>query len=131
MKKVVVTGGNGRLGRLVIRQLLAHEYEVLNLDRVPPAEKLCASWMADLRHSGAVYEALKGAFGVIHLGAYQAPNLAPDSETFSNNVTATYNVLKAAADLGVKKVVIASSTTAFGFIYARQPFSRRVSAKVR
>src|SRR5947209_8869643 len=84
MKKVVVTGGNGRLGRLVIRQLLAHEYEVLNLDRVPPAEKFCASWMADLRHSGAVYEALKGAFGVVHLGAYQAPNLAPDSETFSN-----------------------------------------------
>ncbi len=123
MKKVVVTGGNGRLGRLVIRQLLAHEYEVLSLDRVPPAEKLCASWMADLRHSGEVYEALKGAFGVVHLGAYQAPNLAPDSETFSNNVTATYNVLKAAADLGVKKVVIASSTAAFGFIYARQPFS--------
>ena len=119
MKKVVVTGGNGRLGRLVIRQLLAHEYEVLNLDRVPPAEKLCASWMADLRHSGAVYEALKGAFGVIHLGAYQAPNLAPDSETFSNNVTSAYNVLRAAADLGVKKVALASSTAAFGFIYAK------------
>ena len=41
-----------------------------------------------------------------------------DSETFSNNVTATYNVLKAAGDLGVPKVVIASSTAAFGFIYA-------------
>src|SRR5437660_5562113 len=123
MKKIVVTGGNGRLGRLVIRQLLAHEYEVLSLDRVPPAEKLCASWMADLRHSGEVYEALKGAFGVVHLGAYQAPNLAPDAETFSNNVTATYNVLKAAADLGVKKVVIASRTTAFRLIYARQPAS--------
>jgi nucleoside-diphosphate-sugar epimerase len=123
MKKIVVTGGNGRLGRLVIRELLAHEYDILSLDRTQLAEKLCASWMADLRHSGEVYEALKDAFGVVHLGAYQAPNLAPDSETFSNNVTATYNVLKAAADLGVKKVVIASSTAAFGFIYARQPFS--------
>src|SRR5919109_5217798 len=119
MKKVVVTGGNGRLGRLVIRQLLAHEYEVLSLDRVPPAEKLCASWMADLRHSGEVYEALKDAFGIVHLGAYQAPNLAPDSETFSNNVTSTYNVLRAAADMQVNKVVLASSTAAFGFIYAK------------
>jgi nucleoside-diphosphate-sugar epimerase len=123
MKKIVVTGGNGRLGQLVIRDLLNHEYEILSLDRIPPREKLCPSWIADLRDSGDVYEALKDAFGVIHLGAYQAPNLVPDSETFINNVAATYNVLKAAADLGVKKVVIASSTAAFGFIYAKVPWS--------
>jgi nucleoside-diphosphate-sugar epimerase len=35
-------------------------------------------------------------------------------------VTASYNVLKAAGDLGVEKVVMASSTAAFGFIYALQ-----------
>ena len=118
MKKVVVTGGSGRLGQFVIRDLLANGYQVLSLDRVPPREKLCASWLADLRHSGDLFEALKDAYGMIHLGAYQAPNLAPDAETLSNNVSATYNVLSAAADMGVKKVVIASSTAAFGFIYA-------------
>jgi nucleoside-diphosphate-sugar epimerase len=90
----------------------------LSLDKVPPREKLCPSWLADLRHSGDLFEALKGAYGIIHLGAYQAPNLAPDAETLSNNVAATYNVLRAAADLKVKKVVLASSTAAFGFIYA-------------
>jgi nucleoside-diphosphate-sugar epimerase len=72
----------------------------------------------DLRHSGDLFEAMKGAHGVIHLGAYQAPNLAPDAETLGNNVSATYNVLRAAADMNVKKVVLASSTAAFGFIYA-------------
>jgi nucleoside-diphosphate-sugar epimerase len=118
MKKVVVTGGSGRLGQLVIHELLSHDYQVLSLDRLRPAVNLCPSWIADLRSSGAVYEALIGAYGVIHLGAYQAPGLAPDAEVFSNNVTATYNVLKAASDLGVKKAVIASSTAAFGFIYA-------------
>jgi nucleoside-diphosphate-sugar epimerase len=123
MKKIVVTGGSGRLGRLVIGELLTCRYEVLSLDRIPPREKVCASWVADLCQVGHVYEALGGAFGVVHLGAYQAPNLAPDSETFSNNVSATYNVLKTAADLGVGKVVIASSTAAFGFIYARVPFA--------
>jgi nucleoside-diphosphate-sugar epimerase len=120
MKKVVVTGGSGRLGQFVIRELLAHRYAVLSLDRVPPRAKLCPSWVADLRHSGDLFEALKDAQGIIHLGAYQAPNLAPDAETFGNNVTSTYNVLRAAADLGVKKVVIASSTAAFGFIYAKK-----------
>ena len=118
MKKIVVTGGSGRLGQFVIRDLLAHGYQVLSLDRVPPREKLCASWLVDLRRSGDLFEALRGAYGVVHLGAYQAPNLAPDAETLSNNVSSTYNVLRAAADVGVKKIVIASSTAAFGFIYA-------------
>jgi nucleoside-diphosphate-sugar epimerase len=118
MKKVVVTGGSGRLGQLVIHELLSHDYQVLSLDRLRPAVNLCPSWIADLRSSGDLYQALLDAYGVVHLGAYQAPGLAPDAEVFSNNVTATYNVLKAAGDLGVKKAVIASSTAAFGFIYA-------------
>ena len=118
MKKVVVTGGSGRLGQFVIRDLLARNYQVLSLDKVAPREKICPSWLADLRHSGDLFEALKDAYGIIHLGAYQAPNLAPDAETLSNNVSSTYNVLRAAADSGVKKVVLASSTAAFGFIYA-------------
>ncbi len=118
MNKVVVTGGSGRLGQFVIRDLLEHGYQVLSLDRVAPREKLCTSWLVDLRHAGDLFEALKAAHGIIHLGAYQAPNLAPDAETLSNNVSATYNVLRAAADANVKKVVLASSTAAFGFIYA-------------
>jgi len=120
MKKVVVTGGSGRLGQFVIRELLAHHYQVLSLDRVAPREKLCMSWLVDLRHAGDLYEALRDGYGIIHLGAYQAPNLAPDAETLSNNVSASYNVLRAAADMGVKKVVMASSTAAFGFIYAHK-----------
>src|SRR5262245_19930726 len=120
MKKVVVTGGSGRLGQFVIRDLLAQGYQVLSLDREPPREKLCTSWLVDLCHAGDLFEALRDAYGIIHLGAYQAPNLAPDAETLSNNVTASYNVLRAAADMGVKKVVMASSTAAFGFIYAHK-----------
>jgi nucleoside-diphosphate-sugar epimerase len=119
MKKIVVTGGSGRLGQFVIRDLLANGYQVLSLDRVPPREKLCPSWLVDLRQAGDLFEALKDAYGIVHLGAYQAPNLASDAETISNNVSATYNVLRAAADSKVARVVIASSTAAFGFIYAK------------
>jgi nucleoside-diphosphate-sugar epimerase len=120
MKKIVVTGGSGRLGQFVIRDLLANGYQVLSLDRVPPREKLCTSWLVDLRQSGDLFEAMRDSYGVIHLGAYQAPNLASDGETLSNNVSSTYNVLRAAADMGVKKIVIASSVAAFGFIYAKR-----------
>ena len=118
MPKVVITGGSGRLGQHAISHLLEHGYEALSLDIVPPPRRLCDSWLCDLRRSGDLYEAFKDAAAVLHLGAYQAPNLAPDSETFSNNVTATYNVLKAAVDLGVPRVVCASSIAAYGFLYA-------------
>lgn len=120
--KIVVTGGSGRLGQHVIRELQNHGHEVLSLDRVVPQTKLCPSWIADLTQAGDIYQAVRGADGMIHLAGYQAPDLAPDSETFGNNVTATYNVLHAAAALRVRKVVIASSTAAFGFLYARRPW---------
>ncbi len=120
MSRVVVTGGSGRLGRNVISHLLEHDYEVLSLDIVPPPRQFCDSWLCDLRRSGDLYEAFKGADAVLHLGAYQAPNLTPDCETFSNNVTATYNVLKAAVDLDVRRVVCASSIAAYGFLYAQR-----------
>lgn len=116
--KVIVTGGSGRLGQHVVREFVEHGYEVLSLDRVAPRAPLSPSLIADLRDAGSLYEALSGADGIIHLGAYQKPGLVPDTETFSNNMTATYNVLKAAADLGVRHVAIASSVAAFGFLYA-------------
>jgi nucleoside-diphosphate-sugar epimerase len=116
--RVVVTGGSGRLGGFVIRELLAHGHDVLSLDRVRPAAPPCTAWQVDLTRSGDVYQALVGAEGVVHLAAYQAPDLAPDTETFTNNVATTYNVLKAAADLRVPRVVLASSIAAYGFIYA-------------
>jgi nucleoside-diphosphate-sugar epimerase len=89
VKKIVVTGGSGRLGQLVIQELLRHDYQVLSLDRVRPAVNACPSWIADLRSPGDLYQSLTGAHAVVHLGAYQAPGLAPDAEIFGNNVTAS------------------------------------------
>ena len=100
MRKIVVTGGSGRLGQETIRTLRASGYLTLNLDRVPPREAQGDFRLADLCRSGDLYEAFKGAHGVVHLGAYQAPNMTADTETFNNNVTATYNVLKVAAESG-------------------------------
>ena len=40
MTSIVVTGGSGKAGRAVIRDLLAHGYAVLNVDIVPPSEPL-------------------------------------------------------------------------------------------
>ena len=116
--KVAVTGGSGKLGQLVLKDLLANGHETMSLDRVPSLSRLGHSWIVDMMRSGDLFQAFKNADAVVHLAAYPAPNLVPDDETFSNNVTATYNVLNAALQQGVRRVVMASSIAAFGLIYA-------------
>jgi nucleoside-diphosphate-sugar epimerase len=116
--RIVVTGGSGRLGRVVVDDLLASGHTVVSVDRVPPLDAGCPAWVADVTCAGDVYQALVGADGVVHLAAYQRPGLVPDTETFGNNIQATYNVLKAASDLGVRRLVVASSIAAYGYQYA-------------
>lgn len=45
--------------------------------------------------------------------------LVPDNQTFTANVTSTYNVIEAACKLGVKKIIIASSETTYGVCFAQ------------
>ncbi|HTM07820.1 MAG TPA: NAD(P)-dependent oxidoreductase [Verrucomicrobiae bacterium] len=123
MAKIVVTGGSGMLGREVVRHLLAHGYEVSSIDRAAPRQAICPSQTVDLTRAEDISRAVAGADGVIHLAAYQAPGIVSDPETFTNNVAASYNVLHAAATNGVSRVVLASSTAAFGFLYARKSFA--------
>lgn len=117
-RKAVVTGGSGNLGRWTVKAMVDAGYDVLNLDTVREPDRLCECWTADLTQSGPVYEALQGADCVVHLAAHQAPFMAADTEVFRNNIAITYNVMKAAADIGVPRVVHASSIAAYGFAYA-------------
>lgn len=135
MKSVVVTGGSGKAGRAVIRDLVAHGYRVMNVDLAPPREPLCHFFQADLAVFGDAVEAMRRAAGtvdrrrtplgeaeaVIHLAGIPAPSLAPDATTFQNNLMSTYNVFSAATLFGIRRVVWASSETAFGLPFSRTP----------
>jgi nucleoside-diphosphate-sugar epimerase len=117
--KIVVTGSSGQFGHHVVRNIAAAGHDVLGVDRVANPS-LRPSWVCDLGRTGDLFEAFAGADAVVHLAAIPAPNLAPDSVTFNNNVSVTYNVLKVVADLKITKVVVASSIAAYGFLYARE-----------
>jgi nucleoside-diphosphate-sugar epimerase len=135
MKSIVVTGGSGKAGRAVIRELLEHGYAVMNVDLVPPREPLCHFFKADLNDMGQAVDAIRRAAGtidrrrsplgeadsVIHLAGIPAPSLAPDAVTFQNNLMTTYNVFSAATLFGLKRVVWASSETVFGLPLTRSP----------
>ena len=135
MKSVVVTGGSGKAGTAIIKELLAHGYAVMNVDVVPPREGLCHFFKADLTDMAQATDAIRRAAGtidrrrtplgdatsVIHMAGIPAPSLAPDVVTFQNNLMSTYNVFSAATLFGFKRVVWASSETVFGLPLTRTP----------
>lgn len=120
MKKVVVTGGSGKAGRAVIKDLLAHNYEVLSVDLLPPQEQLCPFIKTDLTDLGQVFEVLHGSDAVVHLGAIPAPGIQPEEATFRNNTLSTYNIFSAATTLRLQRVVWASSETTLGLPFERE-----------
>jgi nucleoside-diphosphate-sugar epimerase len=134
-KSVVVTGGSGKAGSAIIKDLIAHGYAVMNVDVVPPREQLCHFYKADLTDAGQATDAIRRAAGtidrrrsplgdaqyVVHMAGIPAPSLAPDAVTFQNNLMSTYNVFSAATLFGIKAVVWASSETVFGLPLTRSP----------
>jgi nucleoside-diphosphate-sugar epimerase len=129
MAKVLVTGGSGKLGRAVLRDLVAHGYDVLNIDRQALPEPICPSVRIDLTNFGEVAGAIlggvderKGPFdAVVHLAAIPAPGLAANARTFANNVPTTYNVFEASRLAGIKNIVFASSETVLGLPFETPP----------
>jgi nucleoside-diphosphate-sugar epimerase len=135
MPSIVVTGGSGKAGTEIIRELVTHGYTVMNVDIVPPREQLCHFYKADLCDMGQAVDVIRRAAGtndrrraplgncdaVIHMAGIPAPGIAPDQVTFQNNLMNTYNMFSAATLFGVKRVVWASSETVFGSPFTRTP----------
>lgn len=120
MGTVMVTGGSGKLGRAVVRDLAEHGHDVVNVDVVPSRDDVAPLVRADLTDFGQALEALAGvdeyppADAVVHLAAIPAPGLTPNHAVFATNTLSTYNVFEAARRLGVRNVVWASSETVLG-----------------
>jgi len=121
--KILVTGGMGKVGQFVVRELLdtrggrgAHDVTVL--DRIPGPERSAVKYlMGDIQDLGQVMEAAAGAEVVIHLAAIHNPNIATAPLTYQTNVNGTFNVHHAAFRLGVRRVVSASSNAVVGWSY--------------
>jgi nucleoside-diphosphate-sugar epimerase len=132
MAKIAVTGGSGKAGQAVVRDLLEHGHDVLNIDQKPspgssapdsPAPYLAA----DVTDFGQALEALSGGEtlpgieAVVHLAAIPSPAHATPDQVFRTNITSAHAVFAAAARLGLRRVVWASSETTLGLPFERPP----------
>jgi nucleoside-diphosphate-sugar epimerase len=115
MRRALVTGGSGYLGRVLVDALRTRGYAVTVFD-LADAERRPSEVRfvrADIRDSEAVLRACD-AVDVIHHVVAQVP-LARDEASFESvNVSGTKNILEAALARRVLKTVILSSSAVFG-----------------
>lgn len=119
--RVLVTGADGRIGRATVQALLDQGYAVTALSQEwqgsTPADRQIS---ADATDAQAVTDALADADAVVHLAAIPHPSLSQPYPGYRLNTSATFNVLSAAGQAGVRRAVIASSINASGI-----PMNRR------
>lgn len=118
--KILVTGGSGRIGRYVVKELAGTGHDVTGVDILAFEGGAPRFLRVDLTDAGEVYQALAtvGAEAVVHLGAWANAGVVPDTRTYGDNVRGTFNLFQACADLGIQRVISASSAQVYGFAKA-------------
>ncbi|MEI8105444.1 MAG: NAD-dependent epimerase/dehydratase family protein [Actinomycetes bacterium] len=122
MSKVLVTGGAGFIGSNLVRALLERGDEVRVLDNFSTGSRANLAGLdievveGELRSYERVHNAVRGTEVVFHLGALGSVPRSVQDPLTSNavNVEGTLNVLLAARDEGVRRVLFSSSSSIYG-----------------
>ncbi len=119
--KYIVTGGAGFIGSHVVDQLIARGDEVHVVDNFLSGKRERVNSKAivheaDIRDFEKLAPIFKGAVGVFHLAAQPRMQYSIKEPRLTNdiNITGTLNVLLAARDAQVKRVVYSASSSAYG-----------------
>ncbi|MCA3747562.1 MAG: NAD-dependent epimerase/dehydratase family protein, partial [Rubrobacter sp.] len=113
--KVLITGGAGFLGINLVRHLLKKGYAVASLDIAEfdyPERDRVEVIRGDIRDRALVERAMEGVDFVVHAAA--ALPLYKPEDIYTTDVEGTRNVLEAALERGVRRVVHISSTAVYG-----------------
>lgn len=120
-KKAVVTGGAGFIGSHIVDALIKEEYEVHVIDNLIAGKKenmhpKATFHKVDIRDVDAIRSIISGAEYVFHTAARPRVQYSIDfpAESHDVNVNGTFNVLLAAKEGKVKKVIYSASSSAYG-----------------
>jgi nucleoside-diphosphate-sugar epimerase len=126
MMKYIITGGAGFIGSHIVEELTQQQHEVVIFDNLFSGKmeniqqflknddvSFVQGSICDL---SVLKKTFEGADGIFHEGAIASVprSIANPLATNEANVTGTLNVLIAARDCGVRKVVFASSSSVYG-----------------
>lgn len=118
---VLVTGANGFLGSNVIRALLKKNYTVKACKRLHSNTDSCVDFIdkvqwinCDIQNEFEVHEAMQHCDFVIHTAAMVSFDKKDNNLLNSINIIGTKNIVNAALNNGIKKIVHISSVAALG-----------------
>ncbi|MFS9172094.1 NAD(P)-dependent oxidoreductase [Streptococcus infantis] len=117
MKKVLVTGATGFLGKYVVKELVEHGYQVRAFGRNSKVGRSLENssvsyFQGDLTKADDVLEACKGMDLVVHAGALSTV-WGPWEDFYQANVLGTKYVLEACRQTGIQRIVYVSSPSVY------------------
>jgi dTDP-L-rhamnose 4-epimerase len=115
VSRVVVTGSAGFIGRHTTAALISAGHDVAGYDLAPPLDA-ATDRQGDIRSRAELVETLTGADAVVHLAAKVGlgVDLTDIDDYVSHNDLGTAVVLRALAEVGCKRLVVASSMVVYG-----------------
>lgn len=127
--RVLVTGASGFIGGHLVKELLQKEWPVRVLlhKSVPLQAKECEIAAGDIRDIDALRKALPKIDILFHLAAALGASPIKKREFFQINATGTENLLRAAQEAGVKKVIHFSSAGVLGSVRKNETASEGYS----
>ena len=120
--RVLVTGSSGRVGKRVCTHLIERGFEVRGVDVVDAGTPGMKFHTCDLTNFQAVKSCVSDVDAVLHLAALASPREGTPEKIFELNNYAAFHVFQACAEVGIKRVVAASSVNAIGFFFGRKGF---------
>jgi dihydroflavonol-4-reductase len=128
---ILVTGGAGLLGKELIIQLLAQGKQVKAIYNTTPLADFRSEnfqqFQCDILDVVGLEEAMNGVEQVYHCAAIVTFNPKRKRELFKINIEGTANVVNAALEAGVKKMVYVSSVAALGRIRENEPVNENMN----
>ena len=117
---VLVTGGSGKIGGYVLRELLSAGYTVSNYSQTAPLVAGVRHIHGDITDLERMREACQNHDAIIHLAAVPGPGISTPERLMYVNDRGTYTVLEAAVSAGAQKVIFGSSKEAMNTDYSRR-----------
>jgi len=121
-ERILVTGGTGFLGAYIIKELISRNYPVRAIRRtnklpffIPAAALARVEWVdGDILDTCSLEEAMEDVRAVVHAAAKVSFSPADREELYKTNIIGTANVVNAALERKIEKLIYVSSVAALG-----------------
>jgi GlcNAc-P-P-Und epimerase len=112
--KILITGGSGFIGTRLIDELIKENHEIIIYDKMKSSKypQLCI--IDDVRNIDGLIKACKDVEIIYNLAAEHADNVTPLSLYADVNVGGAENIIKAAKENNIKKIIFTSSVAIYG-----------------